>query len=614
MHDRGAPTAAVGLASHRVASESAAGHPESPPGQPTKSGPWHVEQNGRSWLASHQVARSGHTCERSDHAFIQGVRKVDWNFATVFESVADTVPDEVALIHGDQHTNWADFDDRSARLAAAFSAAGLGPDSKVASYCYNSNEYVEGLFATFKMRGVPVNVNYRYLEDELLYLLDNSDAEALIFHSSLAGRVANVIDRAPQLKILVQINDEADAKTLAGASEYESLLEKNPPMPRIDRSGDDMLFIYTGGTTGMPKGVMWRSEDLFGVLAESFYPLFGQTMPEHSHEAGPLAAAVIASGKKPIHLPASPLMHGTGMFTSFQAMMGGGAIVTLQNRTFDAHELWRAVETNRITQMAIVGDAFAKPMLKALKETEAEGGSYNTDSLGLLISSGVMFSAEVKSDLVTRVNCFCLDSLGSSEAVGMAAAMSGPGIEQATAKFSVGTAAKVFTDDGREVAPGSDEVGMVAVGGFIPSGYYKDQTKSEGTFKVIQGRRWSVPGDYAQVEADGTITLLGRGSNCINTGGEKVYPEEVEEAVKLHPAVLDCLVVGVPDERFGEAIIAVVTISSDASATDEEIGATLGALSRYKHPKRWVFTSEVLRAPNGKADYKAAKALATSTG
>lgn len=534
---------------------------------------------------------------------------MDWNFATVFESVADAVPTELALVQGTSRRTWAEFDDRSARLAGAFSAAGLGPDSKIASYCFNCNEYVEGLFASFKMRGVPVNVNYRYLEDELLYLLENSDAEALLFHSSLADRVAKVLDRAPNLKLLVQIDDGPASADIPEAKEYEALLSATPPMERIERSGDDLLLLYTGGTTGMPKGVMWRNADLYGVLAESFYPLFGLAMPERSEDAGALAASVVASGKAPRHMPASPLMHGTGMFTSFQAMFGGGAIVTLEGRTFDPHELWNVVETVGVTQMAIVGDAFAKPMLKALKEAESEGRTYNTDTFGLLISSGVMFSAEVKSDLLQRINAFCLDSLGSSEAVGMASSMSGPGIEQATAKFSVGGSAKVFTDDGREVTPGSSEVGMVAVGGFIPAGYYKDETKSAGTFKVIQGRRWSIPGDYAQVEADGTITLLGRGSNCINTGGEKVYPEEVEEAVKLHDGVTDCLVIGVPDERFGEAIVAVVTVPDGSPITGDAITASLSALSRYKHPKRWVFTQVVLRAPNGKADYKAAKAL-----
>jgi 3-oxocholest-4-en-26-oate---CoA ligase len=294
-------------------------------------------------------------------------------------------------------------------------------------------------------------------------------------------------------------------------------------------------------------------------------------------------------------------------------MMGGGAIVTLTGRTFDPHELWRAVEEDRVTQMAIVGDAFAKPMLQALRDGAPDGHAYDTTSLALIISSGVMWSADIKRELAERVQCFCLDSLGSSEAVGMAASMSGPGSEQKTAKFTVGGDSKVFTEDGREVTPGSGEVGMVAVGGYIPAGYYKDESKSASTFRVVAGRRWSIPGDFATVEADGSITLLGRGSNCINTGGEKVYPEEVEEAVKLHPMVVDCLVVGVPDERFGEAIAAVITVDAGTTVEPSEIAAALGSLSRYKHPRRWVFTEEILRSPNGKADYKAAKAKAQSS-
>ncbi|HEY1740009.1 MAG TPA: acyl-CoA synthetase [Acidimicrobiia bacterium] len=543
---------------------------------------------------------------------------MDWNFATAFESVADAVGERTALIQGDLRRTWSELDDRAARLAAALDAAGLRPDAKVASYCYNSNEYVEGLLGTFKMRGVPVNVNYRYLEDELVYLLDNSDSEALLFHSSLGERVANVLDRVPNLKLLLEV-DDLDQPGATGKVDdarcvpYEDALATHAPMPRIERSGDDLLLLYTGGTTGMPKGVMWRAEDLYGVLGDAYYPLFGETVPDTSSGAGAAARRMVDSGRAPVHLPASPLMHGTGMFTSYQAMMGGGAIVTLTGRTFDPHELWRAVEMDRVTQMAIVGDAFAKPMLQALRDGAPDGHAYDVTSLALIISSGVMWSADIKRELAERVQCFCLDSLGSSEAVGMAASMSGPGSEQTTAKFTVGGNSKVFTEDGREVEPGSGEVGMVAVGGHIPAGYYKDESKSASTFRVVAGRRWSIPGDFATVEADGSITLLGRGSNCINSGGEKVYPEEVEEAVKLHPMVVDCLVVGVPDERFGEAIAAVITVDAGTTVEPSEISAALGALSRYKHPRRWVFIEEILRAPNGKADYKAARARALAS-
>jgi fatty-acyl-CoA synthase len=288
----------------------------------------------------------------------------------------------------------------------------------------------------------------------------------------------------------------------------------------------------------------------------------------------------------------------------------GASIVTLVDRHFDPHELWRTVERERVTQMAIVGDAFAKPMLRALEEAEARGEPYDISSLRLIISSGVMWSAEVKHALMRRGAFICFDSLGSSEGVGFAGSISAPGAEQKTAKFTIGTSTKVFTDDGREVVPGSGEVGRLAVGGYIPLGYYKDPAKSDSTFLVIDGQRWSVPGDFASVETDGTITLLGRGSVVINSGGEKIFPEEVEEAVKVHPAVADCLVVGVPDERFGEAVTAVVSLRPGERATSDEISAALEPLARFKRPRRFVIVDEVVRGPNGKADYKWAKATA----
>ncbi len=344
-------------------------------------------------------------------------------------------------------------------------------------------------------------------------------------------------------------------------------------MPRIERRGDDLYFLYTGGTTGMPKGVMWRHEDLFGVLGEGTYPMVGKVRPDASSGAGPIAKELIDAGANRVHLPASPLMHGTGAFSSFQALFLGATVATLVGRHFEPHELWETVQRERVTQMAIVGDAFAKPMLRALEEAESKGEPYDISSLELVISSGVMWSAEVKQQMMQRGRFVCLDSLGSSEGVGFAGSISVPGGEQKTARFTIGPHTKVFTDDGNEVTPGSGERGRLAVGGHLPVGYYKDAAKSAATFPTIAGERWSVPGDYASVELDGTITLLGRGSVVINSGGEKVFPEEVEEAVKLHPAVADCLVVGLPDERFGEAVTAVVALrrGSDASA-DELLG------------------------------------------
>jgi fatty-acyl-CoA synthase len=306
-------------------------------------------------------------------------------------------------------------------------------------------------------------------------------------------------------------------------------------------------------------------------------------------------------------------MHGTGAFTTFQSMFVGAGIVTLVNRHFDPHELWATVQREHVMQMAIVGDAFAKPMVRALEDAEAKGEPYDISSLQLIISSGVMWSPETKQALMSRGNIICFDSLGSSEGVGFAGSINTPGSAPTTAKFTIGTSTKVFTDDGREVTPGSDEIGMLAVGGHIPVGYYKDERKSDATFREINGQRWSVPGDMARVEADNSIVLLGRGSVVINSGGEKIFPEEVEEAVKALPEVTDCLVVGVPDERFGEAVTAVVACRSGASPTASELTAALDSLARFKRPRRFVFVPEIMRGPNGKADYKWAKARAAES-
>ncbi len=535
---------------------------------------------------------------------------MSWNFGTIFESVADALPERTALVQDDCRRSWRDLDERATRLAGALDELGLGPDSKVASYLHNSNEYVEGLLATFKLRGVPVNVNYRYLADELAYLLDNSDAEAVIFHGSLAERVGKVRARLPKLRGAIQVDD--GSPLLDGALRYEDLITAGPPMARVERSGDDLLFLYTGGTTGMPKGVMWRHEDLFWTLAEGVYPLLGLSLPETPVDCGAIAGTNAETGTPPVHLPASPLMHGTGQFTTFQSMFVGGTSVTLESRSFDPHELWRVVARERVTNMAIVGDAFAKPMLRALEEADERGEPYDISSLAVVISSGVMWSAPVKQALMARQPMICYDSLGSSEGVGFANSISAPGSETTTARFTIGPHAKVLTEDGAEVEPGSGEVGLLAVGGHIPVGYYKDPAKSAATFREVAGRRWSIPGDYATVEADGAITLLGRGSVSINSGGEKIYPEEVEEAVKQHPAIDDCVAVGVPDDRFGEAVTAVVSLLPGASADGPAILAAVedSGLARFKRPRHVVVVDQVPRAPNGKADYHWAKETA----
>ena len=533
---------------------------------------------------------------------------MEMHFASVWESIADVIGDETAVVHGDTRRSWSEYDERAARMAAAYVAAGLGSDSKIGLYMYNGNEYLEAQYGGFKMRGVPVNVNYRYLDEELWYLLDNSDAEALVFHSSLGDRVARVVDRLPKLKLLVEVDDGGPGQ-VPGALAYEAVLAGHDPMPRISRAEDDIYMLYTGGTTGMPKGVMYAMGGMTGGFVTSGFPLLGLAAPSDASEIASLVKGAAEAGNRLISIPAAPLMHGTGVWLgAFIPHLAGGVVTTLQNRSLDADELLRLVEAEAVTNVTIVGDAFAKPIIRALDAAIAAGRPYDTSSLKMVISSGVMWTAEVKEQLLDRVEqLVLLDAIGSTEgSMGMSITMKG--LPPSTAKFSQMPTTKVFTDDDREVQPGSGEIGMVAAGGNVPFGYFKDPEKSARTFRVINGQRYSFPGDLAMVADDGSLILLGRGSQVINSGGEKIFPEEVEEAVKRVAGVHDCLVVGIDDEKFGQAVTAVVSLNEGAAATEGEIIAGVkGQLAGFKAPKRVVFVSQVPRAPNGKADYKAAK-------
>ncbi len=535
------------------------------------------------------------------------------NLADIWEAVADQLGDEIALRHDARQETFAEFEQRSAQLAAALQAHDVGHQTKVALYVYNANEYLETCFAAFKLRAVPVNVNYRYLADELHYLLDNADAEVLVYHGALAERVAAVRDRLPKLRLLIQVTTtEADrVPLLPGAHDYETLRAAHAPLPRIERSADDLVFLYTGGTTGLPKGVMWRHADLFRVLSQS-YQAIGE-IPTTPAEAGDIARRMREMGVSGPCLAAAPLMHGMAWFTSMGRLMVGSTVVSLAGRSFDPHELWTLVQTHRVAMCVIVGDAFARPMVRALEEAESAGRPYDLSSLMVVVSGGVMWTPPFKQAFLDRGVPMLIDGLGSSEATGIGMMIATAGMSLETAKFQLNPTTKVFTEDGREVQPGSEEIGMVAVAADsgIPLGYYKDEAKTAQTFREIGGVRYSLPGDWARVEADGTITLLGRGSVCINTGGEKVFPEEVEEALKLHPAVDDCTVVGVPDDTWGERIVAVVALTGGQSASPTELIATARArLAAYKAPKQVVFVERILRSPAGKADYRWAKSVA----
>jgi acyl-CoA synthetase (AMP-forming)/AMP-acid ligase II len=534
---------------------------------------------------------------------------MEMHFATVWESITDALPDAPAITHGDTTRTWAEYTDRAARVASALTAAGLGRDAKTALYMYNCNEYLEAQYGCMKTRGVPINVNYRYLDEELWYLLDNSDSEAIVFHSSLGDRVARVAERLPKLKLLIEVDDGEGAGQVASALAYNDVIASNDPMERIERAEDDIYMLYTGGTTGMPKGVMYATGGMASGLIASGFPLLGVTPPTDAAEVADIVTTVYHEGRQLISIPCAPLMHGTGLWIgTFIPHLAGGHVVTLTNRSLDAHEVLATVEHHRANAVTIVGDSFAKPLIRALDEGKPDGSTYDTSSIAVISSSGVMWTTEVKDQLLDRIEqAILVDAMGSTEGT-MGTQISMKGVTPDTATFAQAPTTKVFTDDDREVLPGSDDVGMVAAGGNVPLGYFKDEEKSARTFRVINGLRYSFPGDFAKVAADGSLILLGRGSQVINTGGEKVFPEEVEEAVKRVDGVVDCLVVGVDNEKFGQAVTAVVSLAAGASVDSATIIESVKTdLAGYKAPKSVIFVDQVPRAPNGKADYRAAK-------
>ena len=539
----------------------------------------------------------------------------DWNFADVWEAVASARPDAEALVQGSRRRTWEEFDARANGVAAALLESGLSRQSKVAQYLYNGPEYLESLYGAFKAGMVPVNTNYRYTEDELAYLWENADVEAVVFHGSFAERAGSVRAKLGAVKLWLWV-DDATGDCPRWAKPYEDVAGRAgrdssaPVRGEWGRSGDDLILIYTGGTTGMPKGVMWRQDDLFVTLNRT-----GELRYPQDGGIDGVRATLAAPSKYPPArlLPGPPLMHGTGLFTAMSVLNSAGSVVLLESRHFDVEALLDTVQSERITEISIVGDAFAKPILAAL---DAEPDRWDLTSLWLMISSGVMWSSEVKQGLLRHCpKLLMVDNLGSSEAIGMARSASKAGLASSTAGFELGPNTRVIDEDGQDVEPGSGRQGMVALRGRGPIGYYKDPEKSASTFRSINGERWTVPGDFATVEADGTVRLLGRGSVCINTGGEKVFPEEVEEVLKRHPAVHDAVVVGVPDERFGEAVAAVVEPTRGSDPPD---GAELSAwahlsLAGYKVPRHVVPVESIGRAPNGKVDYRRLRELATRT-
>lgn len=533
---------------------------------------------------------------------------MELNLATAWEAISDEIPDSDALICGDDRRSWQQYDDHAARVANALLAADLPLAANVGLALYNGIPYSEVQFACFKQRVTPFNVNFRYTANELRALLIDADAQALFFDYALAEAIDEIRGELPDLRLFVQVGGES---TPDWATSYASLLSTHAPAARIERSPDDLWILFTGGTTGNPKGVMWPHANIIRTMKGTYAGL-KQSVPQTIPEVVESVRGIIARGRVTRQLAAAPLMHGTSGFAALTTHLGGGAVLTLEERSFTGEALFECVERHRATHLTIVGDAFCRPMVAALEKAAERGEPYDLSSIFLILSSGVMWSAPVKQALLGfNPRMRLLDSLGSSEGVGFATKLESDPKNATTASFSLGEFTKVITDEGKEVQPGSGERGRLALGGPLPVGYYKDPKKSEETWPMIGGHRYSIPGDYATVDADGMITLLGRGSACINSGGEKIYPEEVEEVLKLHPAVADCNVVGVPDERWGQAITAVVQLH-DPSLDDKDLIAFVKQnLAAYKAPKHIVRVDLLKRHANGKSNYRWAGEIAT---
>ncbi len=517
----------------------------------------------------------------------------DMSFGAIFETVVGAVdPALPALIHGDTRRTWADVGRRSASLAAAMLAGGAVPGDRCALLMRNSAAYGESLIACMRARLVHVNVNYRYTGEELFYILDNSDAAVCVYDAEFAPLVAAIRQRLPT-RVWIQVGGD----TPAHAQDYEAVAEAGLPLAPQDHQPDDMLFIYTGGTTGLPKGVMWDQSALWQLMNAGTAATAPASLAEH--------AANVAAGvgrQRALVLP--PLMHGTGLIIALATLCRGGTVVTLPGANFDPGDATTTCAREGCDYAVIVGDAFARPILKAL-----DAGIGSIATLGVMISSGTMWSPEVKAGLLRHAPAMMIvDSLGSSEGLGLGAAAQTKDNAGAPTKFMADGNTLIIGEDMKPVPPGT--MGRIARGGLIPRGYWKDPVKTAATFPEIDGKRYSIPGDFAIIEADGSFTLLGRGSQCINSGGEKIFPEEVEEALKTHPAIDDALVFGLPDEKWGQAVTAVVEAHAPVDA--EELRAHVRQqLAGYKAPKTVHIVAKVPRAPNGKADYATAKAMVT---
>jgi acyl-CoA synthetase (AMP-forming)/AMP-acid ligase II len=523
---------------------------------------------------------------------------MEWNLADLFESLVDAIPDRIAAVSGDRRWTYRQLDERANRLANALADRGLGAGDHVGLYLYNGIEYLEAVLAALKLRAVPINVNYRYVEGELAFLLKNADIKVLVHERDLEPRVAAILDRVPTLRLSISVGGRAADRP--GAMEYEELLGSGSPERRFGpRSGGDLYIIYTGGTTGMPRGVMWRHEDMLFAGLQG-----GNPGAEPLERAEDLVPAVLAREAPFVILPAAPFIHGTAQWAAWIAFFTGGTVVIAGGKSYDPRLVAGLVEAERVSTLVLVGDAMARPLAEALG---APGRSYDTSSLMVISSSGAILSDAVKAELQERLpSTMILNNFGATET-----GHQGTTFSQGRPTFYMDESNTVLDDDLRPIKPGSGVTGKLARRGRLPVGYYNDPEKTAATFLTIDGVRWVVPGDFATVEEDGQITIFGRGAVCINSGGEKIFPEEVEAALKAHPAVADALVVGVPDERWGQRVAAVVEPRPGGDVTLAALDAHCRAhIAGYKVPRQLHLVDRVTRHPSGKPDYRWAKQVA----
>ncbi len=537
---------------------------------------------------------------------------MEFNVADLVEAAADRVPDREILVCGPNRLTYAQLDARANRLAHYFQSLGLRRGNHIGIYGFNSSYWVEAMLAAYKIRAVPINVNYRYVEEELLYLFDNADLVALVHDAQFAPRVASVLGDLPKLRHFIAIDDASGQDCSAlGSIDYErALAQGSPARDFASRSGDDLYVLYTGGTTGKPKGVMWRHHDVIFTLGGGI---------DHMTREPAESPATLTNKISDYYLtmaPLAPLMHGAAQWAVLGPLFVGTKIV-LWTGSFNPHAVWAMVERERVNTITLTGDAMARPLIEALAEP---GAQYDLSSLMVISSTAAVFSPSVKAQYIERFpTVMLMDATGSSEQgfTGMnTVTKESLAHSNSTTRgihITPGRDVAVFDEHFQRAAPGSGIVGKLARGGNVPIGYYKDPQKTAETFVEVEGRRWAIPGDYATVEADGTITVLGRGSVSINSGGEKIFPEEVEGALKSHPAVFDALVVGVPDERWGSRVTAIVQPRPGQRPTLAALAEHCRShIAGYKIPRELHLVDEIRRSPSGKPNYPWAQEIALS--